>query len=102
LHHQLQRLRQAQIEVANLPSHFALARGSYVCLIGRTETEPPGFGEMGSVCRLTDEGLAVLLWEGDSAYFVHKSSRQLASAEDLAGYATFVQDLKTALRVRLE
>jgi len=102
VHHQLQRLRQAQIEVADLPSHFALARDAYVCLIGRTKTDPPGFGEIGSVCRLTDEGLAVLIWEGDSAYFVHKGSRQLASTEDVASYAAFAQDLKTALRDRLE
>lgn len=99
---QLQRLREAQIEVADLTSYFALAREGLFCLVGRTKSEPPGFGEIGSVCKLTDQGLAVLVWEGNSAYFVAKGSRQGASAEDIDSYLAFTRDLKDALNHQLE
>ncbi len=96
---QLLRLAEANIETvpADLANFFVLTRDGFVCLIERTRTEPPGFGPIGSVCKLTEHGFAVVLWDGDEAYFTYKGQRQRATPEEVVLFRNFSRDLKAAL-----
>ncbi len=95
----LVRLAELKIELvpADLSGFFVLSRDGFVCLVERTESDPPGFGPLGSVCKLTDQGFAVALWNGEQVSFVSKGSRQSATNEELALFRSFARDLRAAL-----
>ncbi len=99
LERQLQRLLEARIEFvpADLSSYFVLTRDGYVCLVERSRTEPPGFGPIGSVCKLTEQGFAVVTWNGAQAYFTLKDQRQQATPEEVATFRRFAADVRAAL-----
>ena len=91
----LQRLAAAKIEVSSdLPGYCVLARDGFVCLVERTEA---GLANAGSVCKLTEHGFAVILFEGDQAYFVSKGHRQPATPDELHLFQDFSRDLRVAL-----
>lgn len=95
----LLRLAEANIEfvTADLTNYFVLARDGFACLIEKTKTDPPGFGPIGSVCKITSQGFAVVLWDDQQAYFTSKNGRQAATPEEVALFRNFTHDLKTAL-----
>ncbi len=99
LERQLLRLAEASIEIvpADLAGYFVLTRHGFVCLIEKTKSEPPGFGLIGSVCKLTSEGFAVVLWDGHQAFFTFKGHRQAATPEEVVLFRHFARDLKAAL-----
>ena len=77
--------------------YFVLARQGFVCLVEKTNAEPPGFGAIGSVCKLTSAGLAVAVWDGEQAYFSSKRERHFALPEEIALVRSFAHDIETAL-----
>ncbi len=99
MHDQLLRLAEANIELvpADLANYFVLARDGFACLVEKTKADPPGLGSIGSTCKLTDEGFAVVLWDGQQAYFTNKTGRQTATTEEIDLFRKFTHDLKSAL-----
>jgi hypothetical protein len=95
----LQRLAEAKIEIvpADLAQYFVLSRDGFACLVEKTKTSPIGFGAVGSICKLTGQGFAVVTWDGTQAYFTTKSGRQPATPEELRLLRSFKDDLKSAL-----
>lgn len=96
---QLHRLSEADIEIVktDMASHFVLARHGFVCLVEKTKSEPPAFGAVGSVCKLTSAGFAVVVWDGEQAHFTSKGRRQAASPEEIVLFRNFAQDIQSAL-----
>ena len=80
-----------------MASHFVLARHGFVCLVGKTNSEPPAFGAVGSVCKLTSAGFAVVVWDGEHAHFASKGQRQAATPEEIVLFRNFAKDIQTAL-----
>ncbi|MBY0506338.1 MAG: hypothetical protein K2X03_20635 [Bryobacteraceae bacterium] len=87
-----ERLANFGIEVvpAGLANHLVLSRDGFVCLLERS-------GRLGSVCKLTATGFAVIQWDGDQAFFVAKGERQAASPEEIVACRAFARDLQQAL-----
>lgn len=85
----LLRLAEAKIEIApaDLAQYFVLTRDGFACLVEKTRTDPPGFGAIGSVCKLTEQGFAVVTWDASQAYFTTKGGRQPATPEELKSSA---------------
>ena len=77
--------------------YFALAREGFVCLVEKTNSAPPGFGAIGSVCKLTSAGFAVVVWDGEQAHFASKGERYPARPEEIALVRSFAHDIATAL-----
>ena len=96
---QLHRLSEADIEIVktDMASHFVLARHGFVCLVEKTKSEPPAFGAVGSVCKLTSAGFAVVVWDGEQAHFASKGERHPALPEEIALVRSFAHDIETAL-----
>lgn len=94
---QLRRLMEAGIELVPVPmaGHYVLARGAFACLV---EKRDGGFGAVGSVCKVTESGFAVVTWEGERAWFVGKGVREEASAEEIALFRALAADLNAALQ----
>ena len=92
----LLRLAEANIEIvpADLTNYLVLARDGFACLV---EKAPTGFGPIGSVCKITAQGFAVVTWDGQQAFFTNKNDRQAATPEEIALFRNFTNDLKTAL-----
>lgn len=93
------RLAQAGIDFApaDLSNHFLLTRDGWVCLVERTKSTPPDLGAIGSVCKLSPDGFAVVVWEAEQAYFVTKGSRQAASPEEVESCRRFAKDVREAI-----
>ena len=77
--------------------YFVLARQGFVCLVEKTDSAPPGFGVIGSVCKLTSAGFAVVVWDGEQAHFASKGERHPALPEEIAQVRSFAHDIATAL-----
>lgn len=95
---QLLALAQANIQLvpADLSTHYVLERDGFVCLV---EKRDHGFGAIGSVCKLTHDGFAVVTWTGTQAHFVAKGQpRQTATPEEISLFRAFSQDLRAALQ----
>jgi hypothetical protein len=93
----LARLAEAGIGIHLLPgieSHFLLARDRYAVLV---RSIPGGFGPRGSAGLATEQGMAALVWEGDTAYFVAKGRRWEASPGEVEGLRRFSADVAGAL-----
>jgi len=94
----LERLAELGIDVVpmqGLDRHVVFARGSYASLVERTER---GLGRIGTSGMITEHGLMLLMWRGESAYFVAKQHERLATAEEIAALRQFSSDLERALR----
>jgi hypothetical protein len=75
-----------QLLPAALPGHFAFERDGYVALV---EKRGEGFGNVGAPGRLTEKGVAQLVWRGERAWFVAKGWEAEASAEEIAAVRAF-------------
>jgi hypothetical protein len=94
---ELERLAAAGIQLVLVPgvrTHFVFERDGFAALVERTAY---GFGQIGSAGLVTPEGLAVLVWRGEQAFFVRKGFERPASPEEVAELRRFAQDLATAL-----
>ncbi len=94
----LERLAAAGIRILPLPgidSHFALERGGYAVLVARS---PEGFGAVGSAGLITEDGLAVLVWEKGRPFFRTRRSRLEASSAQVEELRRFAAAVEEALR----
>ena len=94
----LERLAAARIQLvpSELSGYFVFERDGFVCLVEKTREG--GFGGIGSVCRLVEEGFATVLWSGAGAYYVQKGGRRLeATSEEIGQLRGFSSDLRAAL-----
>lgn len=94
---QLEKLAAAGIEwvpASSLPNHFLFARDGFVSLV---ERRGEAFGAIGTPALVTDHGLALLLWRGETAVFVAKNHEQPASSEQVDALRRFAGDLAAAL-----
>lgn len=95
----LERLAQARFNLvpADLAGYFVFERDGFVCLVEKSKDG--GFGSIGSVCRLFDEEFAVVLFDGERAYYARKGKERLeATPEEIRLYRTFSSDLRAALK----
>lgn len=95
---QLLSLAQANIQLApaDLSTHYLLEREGFVCLVEKREG---GFGAIGSVCKLMDEGFAVVTSFGAEAWFVTKGKPRVpATLAEIETYRAFSRDLRRALQ----
>lgn len=92
----LQRLAAAGIQIlpAEIPNHYVLERDGFVALV---ERKGDAFGNAGAPARLTEGGVAMLVWRGEKAFFVNKGFEQEASGAEIAGLRTFDAALRRAL-----
>lgn len=96
----LERLAAAGIEAAPLPGidRYALcARGEYGALVSLSSG---GFGRIGSSGLITESGLGMLVWRGESAVFVWKGGEQPAGAGQVEALREFTADLERILSSR--
>lgn len=97
LEEQLLALAEAKIQLvpADLSTHYLLERDGFVSLV---EKRNGGFGAIGSVCKLLDDGFAVVTVNGNQAWFVAKGApRVAATPEEINTYRAFSRDLRAAL-----
>lgn len=93
----LEKLAAAGIEAAPLPGieRYALcARGEYGALVS---VGPEGFGRVGSSGLIVPQGLAMLVWRGESAVFVWKGGECPATAEHVEGLRVFMAEVEGVL-----
>jgi len=98
LESQLLRLAEAGIQLvpADLSTHYVLERDGFVCLVEKREG---GFGAIGSVCKLVDDGFAIVTWNGREAYFQAKGRERVpASPGEVSAFRALAADLRRALR----
>ena len=94
---QLLNLAAAKIQLvpAGISTHYLLERDGFVCLV---EKRGGGFGSIGSVCKLMDDGFAVVTFDGSGAWFVAKGApRVAATAGQVSAFRSFSHDLRAAL-----
>ena len=92
-----ERLAAAGIQLLPLPgitTHYVLERDGFAALVERAAD---GFGQIGSAGRVTEQGLAVLLWRDGHPFFVTKSSNTPAEDTEVADLRRFTADLEHAL-----
>ncbi len=93
----LEKLAAAGIEAAPLPGieRYALcARGEFGALVS---VGPDGFGRVGSSGLIVAQGLAMLVWRGESAVFVWKGGEQSAGPGQVEGLRAFMTELERIL-----
>lgn len=87
---------------ADMERYFLFSRDGFACLVERVQNKqagtPPAFGSIGSVCRMTDQGIAAVVYSGDGGYYAGKGFRLEASPEELALARQFSSDLRKAIR----
>lgn len=97
----LERLAAAGIEAAPLPGieRYALcARGEFGALVS---IGPDGFGRPGASGLITEQGLAMLVWRGESAVFVSRGGGERAAAPgQVDQLRAFMSDLEKLLSER--
>ena len=92
-----QKLVDANIELLPVPeitSHFVFHREGFAALVERVRDN---FGRVGTAGLLTEQGLAVLQWRGDDAFFVLKDFEQRATTLEVDRLRAFQRDLEAAL-----
>ncbi len=82
------------LPLVDLTTHFLFARGGYAALVERTAE---GFGGIGASGRLTEAGLAPLVWRDGKPFFVRKDHQEPAAAAEVAELRRFAADLTAAL-----
>jgi len=92
----LQRLVSAGIQLvpAEAPGYVIFERDGFISLVAK---HGDGFGSVGSPALVTENGLAMLVWRGESAFFVAKGHEQPATPEQVDALRRFAGDLETAL-----
>ena len=95
-----ERLAAAGIQLLPLPgitTHYVLERDGFAALVERAAD---GFGQIGSAGRVTEQGLAVLLWRNGQPFFVTKNSNTPAGETEVATLRRFTADVEQALAPR--
>jgi len=93
----LHKLVEANIQLLPLPeitTHFVFERDGFVALVERRNDE---FGAVGTAGRLTDKGIAPLVWRSGQPFFLAKAFEEPASGEQVEQLRTFQADLMAAL-----
>ena len=93
-----ERLVAANIQVLPIsisPRHVVFERDGCVALV---ESNPHGFGNIGSAGVLTECGFATLIWRGNDAFFVGKGYERAAPPDAVQQLRSFQADLEKALR----
>jgi len=93
----LERLAAAGIRLAPLPgvdSHFVLERSGFAVIAERREDT---IGPRGASGRVTESGLAMLIWNGDQPSFVAQGSERPATPEEVAELRAFAAAVEQAL-----
>ena len=93
----LRRLAEAGIDVALMPGgakYVLLARDGFAALVS---IDGGALGRVGSSALVTPNGLAMLVWRGQSPFFVGKGTDIPATAEQLELVRGFTKDLESAL-----
>ena len=96
----LELLSQLGIEPLQGPGqerHSFFIRDCYAALVERTRDG--AFGRVGTAGRMTERGLAMLMWREGKPFFVAKGGFELAAAEtEVAALRAFTLDLERVLR----
>ena len=82
------------VPVDGVSSHFIFERDGFVALVERKDDD---FGGIGAPGLLTDDGIAMLVWRGEKAFFVVKGHEQEATAAEVGALRKFSSDLTRAL-----
>lgn len=94
----LERLAAHGIELlpmAEVSTHYVVARDGFVAMVERRENG--AFGSSGNPGKLTSQGLALFVRQGDSDYFIARGLREAASPEESIAVRRFAADLKAAV-----
>lgn len=78
----------------NVSGHIVLTRDGYAALIPVSNGE---LGDPGSPGLATSEGLAVLVWRGEEAWFVRKGFERKAHPAEIEALRVFLRDVKSSL-----
>jgi hypothetical protein len=93
----LEALAAANIDLVPMPSlerHFVFTRGGFASLVERL---PEGFGRIGAAGKVTEHGLAMLVWGEVQARFVCKDFSEPATDAEVEEIRRFSADLQQAL-----
>jgi hypothetical protein len=93
----LEALAAAGIDLVPMPSlerHFVFTRDGFASLV---ERRPDGFGRIGAAGKVTDHGLAMLVWQGERGSFVCKDFSEPATDSEVEEIRRFSADLALAL-----
>lgn len=93
----LERLVAAGIQLLptlEITNHYVFERDGFVALV---ERRGEGFGGIGSAGRLTEKGIAPLIFRGAASFFVAKGFEEPATMEEVDMIRRFQADLKLAL-----
>ncbi|MCC6587232.1 MAG: hypothetical protein IT168_11120 [Bryobacterales bacterium] len=99
MQHQIEKLAEIGIVpvTALALSHYVVfARDSFAALVEHRENRFVSIGTSGIV---TEGGLSMLMWRGDTAWVVSKTRERQASDEEVAGLRQFSTDLSAALQL---
>jgi hypothetical protein len=96
----LELLSQLGIEPLRIPGqerHTFFMREGYAALVERTREG--GLGRIGTAGRMTDRGLAMLMWREGKPFFVAKGGHEMAAGDDeVSALRAFTSDLERVLR----
>lgn len=96
----LELLAQLGIQPLELPGqerHVYFLRDEYAALVEKTKDG--AFGRVGTAGRMTERGLAMLMWREGKPYFVTKgAAEQEATEAEVAALRSFTADLERILR----
>jgi hypothetical protein len=93
----LEALAAANIELVPMPAlerHFVFTRDGFASLV---ERRPEGFGRIGAAGKVTEHGLAMLVWGQVQARFVCKGFSEPATDTEVEEIRRFSADLARAL-----
>src|SRR5690349_7946199 len=94
---QFEKLFDAYIQLLALPlitTHFVFERDVFIALVVRVKDT---CGRIGSVDVLSDKGMAALVWQYGSAFFIAKGFQQPATESHIEQLRLFQRDLEAAL-----
>ena len=83
------------LPVLEMQGYLVLERGGYASLVERTGD---GFCRPCAAWRLTEQGISMLVWRGQEAYFVLKGDEYRATPEEVRELRRFAADLDSALQ----
>lgn len=82
------------LPAAELTTHFIFERDGFIALVERRNN---GFGNAGAPGLLCQQGMALLIWRAERAYFVAKGFEREAALEEVEKLRSFSEDLKKSL-----
>src|SRR4051812_39346628 len=82
------------LPLVEIHTHFVFERDGFAALVERVKD---GFGRIGTAGRMSDKGIAPLLWKNGSPFFVAKGFEEPATQENIEALRRFQADLTAAL-----